>query len=105
VQWNLALSSGDGPQRYLDLPDRPPPRSRGARTGLSAVTLVDEWIGIEARLAWTPAAELAWGPVETVSVSEGGFERIYQGTAFLVVWDVSPSDAWELGTTLQVRTR
>jgi alpha-amylase len=105
VQWNLALSSGDGPQRYLDLPERPAPRSRGARTGLSAVTLVDEWIGIEARLAWTPAAELAWGPVETVSVSEGGFERIYQGTAFLVVWDLAPADAWELGTTLQVRTR
>ena len=48
--------------------------------------LVDEWAGLEARLEWIPPAELAWGPVETVSVSEGGFERIYQGTAYLLTW-------------------
>ncbi len=40
------------------------------------------------RLSWNPAAELAWGPVETVSVSEGGFERIYQGLALLLVWQL-----------------
>ncbi|HXL45208.1 MAG TPA: alpha-amylase/4-alpha-glucanotransferase domain-containing protein, partial [Candidatus Binatia bacterium] len=56
--------------------------------GAAGVTLVDEWVGVRARLEWGPAAELAWGPVQTVSVSEAGFERIYQGTAVLVVWPV-----------------
>ena len=58
------------------------------------MSLVDEWAAVEARLRWSPPAELAWGPVETVSVSEGGFERIYQGTALLLVWriDVGPDD-------------
>jgi len=108
VQWNLALTAGEGGDRYLALPDRPPLRSRGRRTDLLGVTLVDEWIGLEARLEWSPGAEVAWGPVETVSVSEGGLERIYQGTAFLVSWPLvagsSPLE-WELTTALSVATR
>jgi alpha-amylase len=107
VQWNLALTAGDGPDRYLALPGRPPLRGAGRRADVSSVTLVDEWIGIEARLAWSPAAELSWGPVETVSVSEGGFERIYQGTAFLIVWPLPAvsSEGWELTTSLSVSAR
>jgi alpha-amylase len=68
---------------------------------------VDEWIGLEARLEWTPQAEIAWGPVETVSVSEGGFERIYQGTAYLVTWPLLAvsSPEWELVTSLTVTAR
>ena len=94
VQWNLALTAGNAPDRYLDLAARPSLGSSGRVTDRSAVSLVDEWAAVEARLRWSPPAELAWGPVETVSVSEGGFERIYQGTALLLVWriDVGPDD-------------
>ncbi len=107
VQWNLALTGGEGPARYLALPDRPPLRSEGRRDDLSCIVLADEWAGVEARLEWTPPAELAWGPVETVSVSEGGFERIYQGTAFLLTWPLLAElpQEWELATSLNVRTR
>jgi hypothetical protein len=107
VQWNLALTGGDGPERYLALPDRPPLRSRGRREGLSHLVLIDEWAGVEARLEWDPPAEVAWGPVETISVSEGGFERIYQGTAFLLTWPflAESPQAWELTTALRVTGR
>jgi hypothetical protein len=94
VQWNLALSAGDAPG--VTSPTRPavarqvPPRRR--RHGLA---LVDEWLGLQVHLAWSPAATLQWGPVETVSVSEGGFERLYQGTALLVSWPLS-------GTTQEI---
>jgi alpha-amylase len=88
VQWNLALTAGEG-GRYLDLEGRPPLRSQGRRGGLRGVALVDEWAGLVAELTWSPEAELGWGPVETVSVSESGFERIYQGTALLVTWALS----------------
>jgi 4-alpha-glucanotransferase len=104
VQWNLALSAGDAPGRYLALPDRPSLGSRGRRTDVSEVALVDEWLGVEARLRWSPAAELAWGPVETVSVSEGGFERIYQGLALLLLWPLG-RERHELEVTLMVRAR
>ena len=82
-------------------------RSVGRETQLTRLALIDEWIGIEAELTWSPGAEISWGPVETISVSEAGFERIYQGTAFLLVWqldDVS-SEGWEFTTRLTTRAR
>ena len=107
VQWNLALTAGDAPDRYLDLAGRPTLGSTGHETSRSAVTMIDEWAAVEAQLRWSPAAELGWGPVETVSLSEGGFERIYQGTALLIVWhlDVAPGDECRLTATLRLSRR
>jgi hypothetical protein len=104
VQWNLALSAGEAPGRYLTLPGQPSLGSAGRSASVSEVTLVDEWLGLQARLAWTPGAELAWGPVETISVSEAGFERIYQGTALLLTWPIVGASA-ELTTSLEVQPR
>src|SRR2546430_6471178 len=82
------LVTPDAPGRYLTATGRPSLGSTGRERGAAGVTLVDEWVGVRARLEWAPVAELAWGPVQTVSVSEAGFERIYQGTALLIVWPV-----------------
>jgi 4-alpha-glucanotransferase len=101
VQWNLALTAGDAPGRYLTLPDRPSLASTGQRDDVDTVTLVDEWIGVRAQLAWSAGAVLAWGPVETVSASEGGFERIYQGLALLLTWPIDAGTP-ELWTALTV---
>jgi alpha-amylase len=107
VQLNLALTAGNAPDRYFDLAARPTLGSSGRATDLAEVTLVDEWAAVEARLRWSPAAEIAWGPVETVSLSEGGFERIYQGTALLLVWllDAGPGDERTLEATVTVARR
>jgi hypothetical protein len=43
--------------------------------------------------------------VETVSVSEAGFERIYQGTALLLAWPVPPEGAPEMRVGLEVSER
>ena len=104
VQWNLALSAGEAPGRYLTLPGQPSLGSSGRLCGVSAVTLVDEWLRLEARLTWAPGAELAWAPVETVSVSEAGFERLYQGLALLLTWPVAGA-AVDLTTALAVHER
>ncbi len=107
VQWNLALTAGDAEGRYLTLAGRPSLGSAGRERECAGVSLVDEWIGVAARLEWAPLAELAWGPVQTVSVSEGGYERIYQGTALLVTWPVTlaPAGACELRAALTVECR
>ena len=96
VQWNLALTAGDAPGRYLTLPDRPSLASTGRVERLETVSLVDEWIGVRARLVWSAGATLAWGPIETISVSEAGFERIYQGLALLLTWplEAGPNELW-----------
>jgi 4-alpha-glucanotransferase len=104
VQWNLALTAGEAPGRYLSLPGRPSLGSRGRTHEARAVTLTDEWIGVDARLGWSDGAELACGPVETVSVSETGFERIYQGIALLLTWPV-PSGGGDVWTEITVAAR
>ena len=110
MQWNLALTAGEAPGRYLTLPDRPHLATRGRTTAVSEVALVDEWAGVEARLRWSPGAELAWAPVETVSASEGGYERIFQGTALVLVWEGAAGgrhhpEEWDLWTELTIGPR
>ena len=104
VQWNIALTAGTAPDRYLDLEGRPPLASSG-RAHRDGITLVDEWIGLEARVEASPATEIAWGPVETVSVSEGGFERIYQGTALTLVWRFDGRSGAEARVTTRMIVR
>ena len=69
--------------------DTPSLGSRGALDDAVALTLVDEWIGAEIALHWSPGGHVGWAPIETVSLSESGFERIYQGSAMLVSWPVT----------------
>ena len=106
VQWNLAMTAGAAPDRYLTLPDHPSLGSRGRAHVGSSVALIDEWIGVQASLTWSEGAELAWGPVETISVSEAGLERIYQGTALLLTWPLDGRGAeTELVVGLTVAAR
>jgi len=104
VQLNLALTAGDAEGRYYRLPGRPSLGSRGALAACRAVDMVDEWLGAEIGVAWAEPAELGWAPVETVSLSEAGLERIYQGSAVLIAWpvDVAPDGVAELSIALSV---
>jgi len=105
VQFNLALSAGDAPGRYYRLPGRPSLGSRGVAGGQRGLTLVDEWLGGEIGIHWAAPAQVGWAPVETVSLSEAGFERIYQGSAILLAWPVrlEPGRSQELALEVVVR--
>jgi 4-alpha-glucanotransferase len=102
VQWNLTLSAGDAPGRYYRVAGRPSLGSRGRLPAVHGLAMVDEWLGCELALRWGNPADIAWAPVETVSLSESGFERIYQGSALLFAWPVrlQPGQTWE--TSLRV---
>jgi hypothetical protein len=103
VQLNLTLTAGDAQGRYFRLPGSPSLGSRGSSASAASVTLptslilVDEWIGCEVEIAWSGHAAVGWAPIETVSLSEAGFERIYQGSAILVGWPLTlpPGGSWD----------
>jgi alpha-amylase len=107
VQWNLTLTAGDAEGRYFRLTGVPALASRGSMDGLPGVAMIDEWAGVELHVGWSGAAHLGWGPVETVSISEDGFERIYQGTALLLAWPAAlePGQEWEEHISLEIETR
>ena len=97
VQLNLALTAGDAPGRYYRVPDSPSLGSHGSLASAAGLTLVDEWIGCEVEIGWSGPGGAGWAPIETVSLSEAGFERIYQGSAVLVSWPLAlpPGGSWE----------
>jgi alpha-amylase len=104
VQFNVALSAGDAPGRFFRLPGRPSLGSRGQLSRRRRIAMVDEWLGCALELSWPTFGEVGWAPVETVSQSEAGFERIYQGTALLLSWPLrlGPGEVWSLGLRLAV---
>jgi alpha-amylase len=55
------------------------------------VGLKDEWLKIHARLDATEEARVMRYPIETISLSEGGFERVYQGSCVVMLFEVELS--------------
>jgi 4-alpha-glucanotransferase len=50
--------------------------------------VVDEWQNVAATIEAPSAKELWITPIETISESEEGFERVYQGSQILAVWPI-----------------
>ena len=103
VQCNLALSAGDAPGRYFRVAGRPSLGSRGRVEAAHGLAMVDEWLGAELTLTWSLPGEVGWAPVETVSLSEAGFERIYQGSALLLAWPLSLAPGQSVDISLRLR--
>jgi 4-alpha-glucanotransferase len=74
------------PDRFFETPDGSHNlRFSGGLPG-PLLRLEDGWQRIRATLH-APASEEFWvAPIETVSESEGGFERVYQGSQLLALW-------------------
>ena len=48
--------------------------------------LIDEWLKVEASLELSLPAIVWRFPIETVSLSESGFERLYQSSVIIPRW-------------------
>ncbi len=88
-EWNLSLLTGNAPGRRLVIGGTSPrveaPGSTGEAGGVRSIRLEDtEFLRVALTLEFEPAARLEWSPIETVSLSEAGAERVYQGTAFVL---------------------
>jgi alpha-amylase len=52
------------------------------------IRAADEWQNVAIRIDAPGAAKFWTVPIDTVSESEEGFERVYQGSQILAVWPV-----------------
>jgi hypothetical protein len=91
VEWNVdLLGGGHNPAAYYLVGDERTPHDVGGQLeGATAIAFGNDYEGARIEAAAEPAARLTWYPVETVSNSEAGFERSYQGSCLLFRWPVS----------------
>jgi hypothetical protein len=84
------------PDRFFETPTgRPNLRFSGAMPG-PILRIEDGWQRVRVALH-APLSDEFWvAPIETVSESEGGFERVYQGSQILAVWrpPLTTQKAW-----------
>ncbi|HJY89921.1 MAG TPA: alpha-amylase/4-alpha-glucanotransferase domain-containing protein, partial [Candidatus Acidoferrum sp.] len=72
--------------RFFETPEGPQNlRFSGTLAG-PLLHMEDGWQRIRASLHAPASSEFWVAPIETVSESEGGFERVYQGSQILAVW-------------------
>jgi alpha-amylase len=66
----------------------------GEATGIESVAQGNDYIGLSVATTVSRPADAWWAPVETISNSEGGFERVYQGSGLLLSWplDLPPGE-------------
>jgi alpha-amylase len=90
VECSVGLMAGNAHDRYYTIEKRALEDKRLASTGaeenVKRFSLVDEWLGIETSFVLKQAATLWRHPIETVSLSEAGFERIYQCSVVTPTW-------------------
>jgi alpha-amylase len=88
LEFALTMLGGGGNRAAWWLVDgqRTTHDSRGAAVGLSTISQGNEFVGIDLATAAEPAADAWWSPIDTISNSETGFERVYQGSCLLLSW-------------------
>jgi len=91
VAWNVnLLGGGHNPAAYYetDTGERTPHDVAGEVASTPTIAFGNDYEGIRVEATSEPPARLTWYPVETISNSEAGFERVYQGSSLLFRWPV-----------------
>ena len=88
VAWDLTMLGGGGnPAAWWELAGRRTPHDgTGAVPSTRELRSGNDHLGISLTTVAEPAASAWWSPIESISNSEAGFERVYQGSALLLVW-------------------
>jgi hypothetical protein len=105
VEINFTLLSASDPGKRLECGDERHPLDRAWELGqVDEITLRNSTDRFSLRFTPSQAATVWHFPVETVSNSESGLERTYQGSSLSFVWEV-PGGAgeWEFSLALELR--
>ena len=98
VEFNVGLQAGDAPDRYYysdtSVADTRL-RSKGEIAAARFVCLRDEWLNFDTQIKLESPATFWRFPIETISLSEGGFEKIYQSSVVLPHWKFRLEKEWK----------
>lgn len=109
VEFCVNLLTGNAHDRYLYSEDTAygPHRlgTPGEVSGLNRLALRDDWMGLEFGLDFGQAARVFHFPIDTVSQSEAGQERVHQGCVVIPTWNMAlnPGEIWRQTLSIDVR--
>ena len=91
LEWTLTMLGGGGnPSAWWEVDGRRTAHdARGTATDVTEFAQGNDYVGIAVATTVSRPAVAWWAPVETVSNSEGGFERVYQGSGLLLSWPLA----------------
>jgi len=108
IEWPvMLLGGGANPAAWYEIDgERSAHDGHGERAGLTTLRSGNDYIGIELTTSIRPAATVWWSAIETVSNSEFGFERTYQGSALVALWPIrlAPGASTAVSFEQQVQT-
>ena len=109
TEFSFALLAGDAPDRYYvspsgDLLD-PKLASTGQIENVREIILRDEWQKLDIQILTDREGSIWRFPIETISMSEAGFERVYQASVVFPNWRflLKPKEKWQV--TIEQNTR
>jgi len=107
VEYAITMLGGGGnPEAWWDLGgSRTAHDATGGGDRISAFAQGNGWLGVALETSIAPVASVWYAPIETVSNSESGFERVYQGSSVLLSWlvDLAPGELFTANLTHTAR--
>jgi 4-alpha-glucanotransferase len=100
VELIFNLLAPDAPDRYIQAGASRWPLEFKGEVEAEQLLLLDEWQKVKISLRALPQARWWIVPIETISQSESGFERVYQGSAIMAVWRLEPASWPHVAGTL-----
>ncbi len=89
-EWCFNLLTGSADDRFFYSRDKILNMRKlgdiGDETGLNHISIRDEWQGLEIEFIFSDEVRVFNFPIETVSQSENGQERVYQGNVIIPCW-------------------
>lgn len=106
LEFNFGLLGGNSPDRYylLNGDQAGHLNTHGDDSAVSSLALINEWDNFKINIQFSQACQLWRAPIETVSMSEAGFERVYQASSVLPHWllKLEPGETFEIELDLKI---
>jgi alpha-amylase/alpha-mannosidase (GH57 family) len=92
VETVFSFLAGEAPDRYYRFPGRDIEdvhlSSMGEELDVDSFSMVDEWLDVSLNFTLKPVARLWRFPLHTISNSETGLEKVYQGSVIMPIWSL-----------------
>jgi alpha-amylase len=98
----MFLGGGGNPAAFYEIAgERLAHDSEGTAPAVGRVASGNVDVGCLLATEVTPAADAWWFPIDTISNSEHGFERIYQGSCLTFSWLIDLAPCQRFATTIR----